>query len=132
MSNMSDIEIKKIVSLYKNQREKDKERYSRIKDTEEFKLKNRARAKAHYEKTKEIRQQRYKDERDIRLAKNTYYYYKRVDKMDLFKEKHSDKYEILKKCGYFSFNDQSPLESITTSDIVYDSATSLSSSESVE
>jgi len=130
MSNMSDIEIKKIVSLYKNQREKDKERYSRIKDTEDFKLKNRARAKAHYEKTKEIRQQRYKDERDTRLAKNTYYYYKRVDKMDLFKDKHSEKYEILKKCGYFSFNDQCPSESITTSDIVYDSAAS--SSESVE
>lgn len=129
MSEMSDIEIQKIVSMYKSQREKDKERYEKIKDTDEFKIKNRARAKAHYEKTREIRQKRYLDERDLRLAKNSYYYYKRNNNIQLFKEKHNEKYELLKKCGYISFNDQLPSESITTSSDVYDSGTASSSVE---
>lgn len=129
MSEMSDIEIQKIISLYKNQRNKDKERYEKIKNTEEFKLKNRARAKAHYEKTREIRQQRYINERDTRLAKNSYYYYKRTNQMELFKEKHPEKYEILKSCGYLSLNDQCPSESTTTSEDVYDSGTASSSVE---
>jgi len=129
MSDISDIEIQKIVSMYKSQRQKDKERYEKIKNTEEFKMKNRARAKAHYEKTREIRQQRYINERDTRLAKNSYYYYKRTNQMELFKEKHSEKYEILKKCGYLSLNDQCPSESMTTSSDVYDSGTVSSSVE---
>jgi len=129
MSDMSDIEIQKIVSLYKNQRNKDKERYSKIKDSEEFKMKNRARAKAHYEKTREIRQQKYINERDTRLAKNSYYYYKRSNNLEVFKEKHPEKYELLKKCHYFSFNDQCPSESMTTSSDVYDSGTVSSSVE---
>ena len=129
MSDMSDIEIQKIVSMYKSQRQKDRERYDKIKDTEEFKLKNRARAKAHYEKTKTIRQERYQNERDMRLAKNSYYYYKRNNNIELFKEKHSEKYELLKSCGYLSLNDQCPSESTTTSSDVYDSGTASSSVE---
>jgi len=129
MSDISDIEIKKIVSMYKSQRQKDKERYEKIKNTEEFKMKNRARAKAHYEKTREIRQQKYINERDTRLAKNSYYYYKRSNNLEVFKEKHPEKYELLKKCHYFSFNDQCPSESMTTSSDVYDSGTVSSSVE---
>jgi len=129
MSEMSDIEIQKIVSMYKSQRQKDRERYEKIKDTEEFKLKNRARAKAHYEKTKAIRQERYQNERDMRLAKNSYYYYKRNNNIELFKEKHNEKYELLKSCGYLSLNDQCPSESMTTSSDVYDSGTASSSVE---
>jgi len=129
MSDISDIEIQKIVSMYKSQRQKDKERYEKIKNTEEFKMKNRARAKAHYEKTREIRQQKYINERDTRLAKNSYYYYKRSNNLEVFKEKHPKKYELLKKCHYFSFNDQCPSESMTTSSDVYDSGTVSSSVE---
>jgi len=129
MSDISDIEIQKIVSMYKSQRQKDKERYEKIKNTEEFKMKNRARAKAHYEKTREIRQQKYINERDTRLAKNSYYYYKRSNNLEVFKEKHPEKYELLKKCHYFSFNDQCPSESMTTSSDVYDSGTVSSSVE---
>ncbi len=130
MSNMSDIEIQKIVSMYKGQRQKDKERYEKIKDTEEFKLKNRARAKAHYEKTREIRQERYQNERDLRLAKNSYYYYKRNNNLEVFMYKHPEKYETLKNCGYLSLNDQCPSESTTTSSDVYDSGAVSSSVES--
>jgi len=129
MSDISDIEIQKIVSMYKSQRQKDKERYEKIKNTEEFKMKNRARAKAHYEKTREIRQQKYINERDTRLAKNSYYYYKRSNNLEVFKEKHPEKYELLKKCHYFSFNDQCPSESMTTSSDVYVSETESSSVE---
>lgn len=126
MTDMSDIEICHIVSLYKNQREKDKNRYLKIKDSEDFKKKNRERAKAHYNKTREIRAQRYKDNKDVRLAKNCYYYYKRCGRVEDFKNKYPERYDLIQS----SFSDKNPSLSTTTSSAVYDSPSPSLSEES--
>ena len=121
MVEMSDSEIKHILSLYKTQREKDKERYKLVKDTDEFKRQNRARAKAHYEKTKDIRKQRYINNRELQIAKNSYYYYQRTNNVKTFMEKYPERYEMLHghdvplDSSQQSLNAQNPSLSMTTS-----------------
>ena len=120
MVEMSDSEIKHILSLYKTQREKDKERYKLVKDTDEFKRQNRARAKAHYEKTKDIRKQRYINNRELQIAKNSYYYYQRTNNVKTFMEKYPERYEMLhcvapSASSQQSLNAQNPSLSMTTS-----------------
>ena len=54
MSEINDSDrIKKILIQYEKKRAREKERYLLIKDTEDFKVKNRQRAKNHYEKNKQ-------------------------------------------------------------------------------
>jgi len=112
MTDMSETEIKHILSLYKSQRLKDKMRYEKVKDNEDFKVKNRLRAKAHYEKTKEVRRDRYSDNRDLQIAKNSYYYYKRTNNIETFQEKYPERYKLIK--GFQSLNEQNPSLSTTT------------------
>jgi len=109
-------EIDQILSLYKSQKIKNKERYEKIKDTESFKIKNRKRANDHYHQNKKMYKDRYQNDKDLARAKSCYYYYKKNGRLsDLWElSKHSDKYELLKKHGYFS--DQNPSESITAPD----------------
>ena len=35
-------------------------------------------------------------------AKNSYYYYKKLDKLDDFKTKHKEKYDLLIEAGFIS------------------------------
>ncbi len=95
MSDLTDTRIQQILKSYNNKRVKEKERYNRIKDSEEFKIKNRERAKNHYQKNKDIKLNRYKDDKEFLTAKGSYYYYKKNDKLDIFKEKYPDKIKIL-------------------------------------
>jgi len=55
MSEYSEEHIKNILNQYQRKREKEKERYERIKDTEEFKTQNRERARNHYHINKVLR-----------------------------------------------------------------------------
>ena len=58
-SEINDTErIQKIVQQYERKRNKEKERYNIIKDTEDFKIKNRQRAKDHYNLNKHIKKER--------------------------------------------------------------------------
>jgi len=99
-SGLSDKQISNIIEAYNKRREYEKQRYHNIKDTDDFKMKNRARAKAHYELNKEKKLQKYQDNKDILNAKSTYRYYKNIDKLDFFKEKKSEKYELLKSINF--------------------------------
>lgn len=99
MTDMSEEQIKKIIDTYKKQRVKDKDRYETLKLNEDFKVKNRERARLHYVNNKEKKKQKYQDNKDILNAKSLLQYYKYNDKVDTFKDKHKDKYDLLHNSG---------------------------------
>tara|TARA_R110000796_G_scaffold120812_5_gene234982 strand:+ start:1225 stop:1536 length:312 start_codon:yes stop_codon:yes gene_type:complete len=102
MLDFSEIEIEKILNQYKNKKIKEKERYDKIKDTEEYRLCSRERAKNNYLNTKEIRKQNYEDNKVMIKAKNSYNYYKKTNNTEKFKGKFPDRYEILLISGYIN------------------------------
>jgi hypothetical protein len=113
MDEFTEEQIIDILNQYKLHKQRMQERYERIKDTDEFRKQNRARAKAHYQQNKEKKRQKYLQNKDIINARNIYYYYKNsVQNIDLFIERHPEKYNLLKSNGYF--NDQKPSSSTDT------------------
>tara|TARA_R110000782_G_scaffold148703_2_gene241433 strand:- start:39 stop:350 length:312 start_codon:yes stop_codon:yes gene_type:complete len=96
MSNITDPErIKKVLEQYEKKRLKEKERYQLIKDTDEFKVKNRERASNYYEKNKQNKKDKYDQDKDFLGARSQYYYYKKNERLDIFKEKYPNKVELL-------------------------------------
>tara|TARA_R110000737_G_scaffold55487_4_gene78641 strand:- start:424 stop:738 length:315 start_codon:yes stop_codon:yes gene_type:complete len=93
---------KHILELYKKSRIRDKAKYQQNKLKEGFNEKNRERANAHYKANKEIKTTKYKDNRDVLNAKSLYNYYNRNDKVELFKTKHVNKYNLLITQGLLS------------------------------
>ena len=102
MYNLSEQEIDHILTQYKSRREKDKINYEKKKLNPEFVDKNRQKAKEWYHNHKEIRQEKYVNNKDFLNARNHFYYYKKKDQVDKFKEKYQDKYNILLLHGYLS------------------------------
>jgi hypothetical protein len=98
----SEEQIQNILTSYKNKREKEKERYDKIKGTEEFKIANRQRAKNYYQTNKELKKEKYENNKTMIRAKNSYYYYKRKNDIEKFKEKFPDRYNTLLISGYLS------------------------------
>ena len=113
MTDFTESEIAIVLKRYKERKEKDKQKYLKIKDNEDFKIQNRARAKEHYEKTKDLRKETYRQQKELMNAKNSFYYYKRNDRVDEFQQKYPDRYELLKLNGYF--NEKNPSSSTSTS-----------------
>ena len=107
--DFSEEQINNILKSYKNKREREKERYDLLKDTEEFKNYNRDKAKKHYLNNKEKYQEKYQEKRELNKAKNSYYYYRKNHSLEKFQEKHPERYNLLLIGGYF--NDWKPLES---------------------
>ena len=95
MTDITDPKIKSIVEQYERKRMKEKERYQRIKETDEFKIKNRERARNHYNKNKEVKKQKYIDNRDFMNARSSYNYYKKINRVEDFKQKYPQKVELL-------------------------------------
>ena len=95
MTDITDPKIKSIVEQYERKRMKEKERYQRIKETDEFKTQNRERARNHYNKNKEVKKQKYIDNRDFMNARSSYNYYKRINRVEDFKQKYPEKVELL-------------------------------------
>jgi len=96
MTDLSDTKIKQLIESYNIKRIKDKERYERLKNTEEFKQKNRARASSYYNNNKEARKNKYQENKDFYSARSSYNYYKKKNKEALFIERYPDKVELLK------------------------------------
>ena len=93
-NNYSDEQIEKILTNYKNKRDRENKYYHNIsKNNEDYRLKNRERAKAHYDKVgKEMKRKRYEENKELIKAKSLLQYYKKKDDIKTFKEKHNDKY----------------------------------------
>ena len=95
--NYSDEQINKILLTYKNKRERENKYYHDVtKHNEDSKMKNRERAKAHYDRVgKDMKKDNYENNKEMRKAKALYNYYKKNDKIDLFKEKHKEKHDLI-------------------------------------
>lgn len=96
----SEEEIQRILKLYKQNKEKNKENYQKIKDTEEFKIKNRERAKAHYHENKELKKKHYDTNKELIKARSSYQYYLKKNRINEFKEKYPERYEKLVHVKY--------------------------------
>ncbi len=90
-------QIARVLTNYKNKRIRETNYYHNVtKNKEEFKLKNRQRAKDHYANGyKEKKKQNYENNKELQQIKSLYNYYKKNDKIDKFKEKHEAKYQTL-------------------------------------
>ena len=98
---LSEDHINNILKSYKNKREREKARYEEIKDTEEFKISNRQKAKKHYDNNKDNYKQKYQEKKELNQAKSSYYYYKRNNNLEKFKEKYPERYDLLLNINYF-------------------------------
>lgn len=95
MTDLTDERIHKILLQYEKKRMKEKERYERIKDTAEFKDQNRNRARNHYHKNKELKKEKYDNNKEFLTARSSYYYYKNQNRIEDFKNKFPNKVKIL-------------------------------------
>ena len=97
-------QIARVLTNYKNKRERENKYYHEVtKNIEEFKIKNCERAKAHYQNGyKEKKKENYTNNKDILKTKSLYNYYKRKEKIEVFKEKHEEKYKMLVEKGFIN------------------------------
>lgn len=100
--DLTETQIAKVLTDYKKKREREKKYYHEVsKFDEEFKSKNRERARNHYySKGKEMKSNQYQDNKEFVKARSLYNYYKKNDKLDKFKEKHEEKCKILQEKGF--------------------------------
>jgi len=99
MDEFTNDEIKIIVENYKKQKQKEKDKYDNLKDNEEYIIKNRERARLHYSNNKHIKKERYENNKDFLKAKSLLQYYKYNNKVDVFKDKHPGKVDLLFQQG---------------------------------
>ena len=94
--DLDEKQIQNILTNYKNKRIRENKYYHEVvKNKEDFIMKNRARAKAHYEKNKDKKKEKYENNKDLISAKNLYKYYLKKDNVEKFKEKHETKFKML-------------------------------------
>tara|TARA_R110001606_G_scaffold346533_2_gene495488 strand:- start:31 stop:330 length:300 start_codon:yes stop_codon:yes gene_type:complete len=95
---MSDVD--EFATKYKNKIERDRYNYhNKYKLDDEFIKKRTIRSKEHYEKTKDARKEKYKNNPELAKSKSSYYYYKKKNKLDVFMAKYPDRVEILRAVG---------------------------------
>ena len=96
-NNYSEEQIQKILQNYKNKRDRENKYYHDVtKNSDDFKIKNRQRAKSHYDNVgKDMKKESYQKNKELLSAKSLYNYYKKRDNLDVFKEKHKSKFDIL-------------------------------------
>ena len=100
--DLTEKQIEKVLADYKKKRERENKYYHEVsKHSEEFKLKNRERAKNHYHKKgKDMKKNQYQDNKEFVKARSLYTYYKKNNNLEKFKEKHESKCKILIEKGY--------------------------------
>jgi hypothetical protein len=100
--DLTETQIAKVLIDYKKKRDREIKYYHEVsKYDEEFKKKNRERAKNHYHKKgKEMKCNQYQNNKEFVKARSLYNYYKKKDNLDKFKEKHEDKCKILIEKGF--------------------------------
>jgi len=100
--DMDEEQIENILTIYKNKRQREKNYYHEVsKHKNDFKIKNRQRAKDHYNNGyREKKKIQYENNKQLLSSKSLFNYYKRNNKLEVFKEKHKDKYDLLLEKGY--------------------------------
>tara|TARA_R100000541_G_scaffold44759_1_gene51814 strand:- start:336 stop:650 length:315 start_codon:yes stop_codon:yes gene_type:complete len=96
MVELTNEQIERILNNYKAKRERENKYYHEVqKNNEEFKLKNRERAKTHYDKNKDKKKENYESNKLFLQSKSLFNYYRKRDNLEGFKEKHEEKYNLL-------------------------------------
>jgi len=113
IQNYSPEDLQKMIRAYEKKRQREKQHYEKVKHTEDFKMKNRQRAKNWYDKHQDIRKEYYENTKELTIAKNSYKYYKKLDRVNDFKSRHPLRYKLLINNHYLS--EANPEESIETS-----------------
>lgn len=120
IENYSPEELQRMIRAYEKKRAREKKHYNKVKDTEEFKKQNRQRAKEWYERNQGTRKNYYENNKQLTIAKNSYNYYRKLDRVNDFKTKHPKKYQLLVDNHYLS--EEKPSESTDTSNASSSSA----------
>ena len=95
-------QIEKILNTYKAKKERERTYYHAVKKTDaEFVAQNRERAKAHYNKNKDIKKIKYESDKEYLKSKSLYNYYKKRDDLAKFETKYPDKVHLLKNRGVY-------------------------------
>jgi IS4 transposase len=95
---MDEITIKKAIEQYKKKKANEYFNYhNRYKLDEEYMKKNKERAKEHYDNNKDKSKKRYEDNKELIKARSSYNYYKKIDKLDVFKTKFPERVKIIKE-----------------------------------
>ena len=103
MVELTNEQIEKILNNYKAKRERENKYYHEVqKNNEEFKIKNRQRAKNHYEKNKEKKKENYESNKLFLQAKSLHNYYKKRENLETFKTKHEEKFNLLVDKNYIT------------------------------
>tara|TARA_R110002012_G_scaffold68447_4_gene178034 strand:+ start:377 stop:736 length:360 start_codon:yes stop_codon:yes gene_type:complete len=99
-NNYSNEQIKKVMEQYKKKRERENKNYhNKLKSDEEWCKGNKERALNHYYKNIDKNKEKYKKDKDFVNSRSMYSYYKRTNKIDVFKDKYPEKVELLKSRG---------------------------------
>ena len=97
---MNEEKINHIVEQYKKKKEREYNNYHNVnKFNDDYIIKNKERAKAHYDLHSEQRKLKYKETSDFVKARSSYNYYKKTNNLSKFREKFPDKVKILSDMG---------------------------------
>ena len=98
MENYTDEQLNKLIESHKKILENRKKYYQKVKDKDDFKIKNRARSNEWYKNddNKNKVKQRYEDNKPYLKAKSSYKYYKKNNRLEYFKEKLPERWELIK------------------------------------
>ena len=96
ISNMNEPLIKKLLEQYEKKQIRQKARYDERKSDTDFINMNRVKSKDYYANNKDKKREQYVKDKDFIKARNQFYYYRKNNKVDYFKEKFVDQVELLK------------------------------------
>ena len=98
--DLSDEKIKQVLESYKRKQMLDKERYHNSrKHDPAFIIKNRQRAKEHYSLNKDKKKEYYEKNAELKKARSLVSYYTKLGRLDEFKDKYPDKWDIYSASG---------------------------------
>lgn len=99
--DLTENQINNIIDNYKKKRDREINYYHNVlKHNQEFKDKCKERSKNHYHNGyKEVKKEKYQENKEYCKAISSYNYYKKTNRLDYFKEKNKDKYDILVEKG---------------------------------
>jgi len=97
---MDEEKINHIIQQYKLKKEREYNNYHNVnKLNVDYMVKNKERAKAHYDAHSEDRKVKYKETADFVKARSSYNYYKKTNNLVKFREKFPEKVKILTDMG---------------------------------
>ena len=98
--DLSDDKIKQVLERYKRKQLMDKNRYHNIRKIDpEFVKRNRERAREHYALNKDKKKEYYETHIELKKARSLVSYYKKLGRLDEFKEKYPERWEIYSANG---------------------------------